>query len=144
MELPIFIDGKRTGTLSLSQQGRFWRAEAQLGDLGRVARLSVYGRGGSVYLGIPEPDGRGAMRLSRTLRTLPEGAEYCAEREAGGMDTWGFVPQKTKAEYCAEREAGGARRETSAKEPEPEPPRAPKAEKTARHVVWMGGRPYYF
>ena len=50
MELPIFIDGKRTGTLSLSQQGRFWRAEAQLGDLGRVARLSVYGRGGSVYL----------------------------------------------------------------------------------------------
>ena len=123
MELPIFIDGKRTGTLSLSQQGRFWRAEAQLGDLGRVARLSVYGRGGSVYLGIPEPDGRGAMRLSRTLRALPEGAEYCAEREAGG-----------------------ARRETSAKEPEPEPepPRAPKAEKTARHVVWMGGRPYYF
>ena len=123
MELPIFIDGKRTGTLSLSQQGRFWRAEAQLGDLGRVARLSVYGRGGSVYLGIPEPDGRGAMRLSRTLRTLPEGAEYCAEREAGG-----------------------ARRETSAKEPEPEPEPtgAPKAEKTARHVVWMGGRPYYF
>lgn len=112
MELPILIDGTRRGTLTLTRAGRFWSAEARLDDLGRVARLSVYGREGSVYLGIPEPDGHGGMQLTRTLRSLPEAASYCAERD----------------------------REEKA--PENVTPRQPAT--TPRHVVWMGGRPYYF
>lgn len=112
MELPILIEGTRRGTLMLTRAGRFWRAEALLDDIGRVARLSVYGSGGSVYLGIPEPDGRGRMQLTRTLRSLPEAASYCAERD------------------------------TEKKAPEKAPPEQPVS--APRHVVWMGGRPYYF
>ncbi len=114
MELPILIDGTRRGTLALTRAGRFWRAEARLDDIGRVARLSVYGNGSSVYLGIPEPDGHGMMQLARTLRSLPEAASYCAEPD---MDIGNKAPQNTPPE---------------------QPVSAP------RHVVWMGGRPYYF
>ncbi len=112
--LPVYINGERVGELTAAPQGRFWRVRLRMEDIGRVARLSVYGGGRSAYLGIPEPDGRGAMTLERTVRTWPEGAEYCAEREA---------------------------------EPEPEKPpeRAEvRPEKPPRHVVWMGGRAYYF
>ncbi len=112
--LPVYIDGKCVGQLALTPQGRVWRAQLRMQDIARVARLSLYGRSGCVYLGIPEPDGRGGMTLERTLRALPEGVQYCAEREAERQ-----MEQKPE-------EAG------------------PPPEKPPRHVVWMGGRPYYF
>lgn len=113
MQLPVYINAERVGDVTVAPQGRVWRARVHMADVGRVVRLALYGRGGSAYLGIPEPDGRGGMSLERVLRTLPEGAEYAAERENSSP------PEK--------------------------PPDAP-AQKTAapRHVVWMGGRPYYF
>lgn len=113
MELPVYQNGERVGEAELVQQGQLWRARVQMADIGRVTRLSLYGRGESVYLGIPEPDGRGGMALERTLRAVPEGAEYAAERE---------------------------------RMPEPETRSIASPEKTAapRHVVWLGGRAYYF
>ncbi len=112
--LPVYISGERVGELTAAPQGRFWRVRLRMKDIGRVARLAVYGGGRSVYLGIPEPDGCGYMTLERTLRALPERAEYCAERET-----------EAKPEKPPERD------ET-------------QAEKAPRHVVWMGGRAYYF
>jgi len=78
MQLPIYIDGEQVGCLRLSRQGNQVRAEARLKDMGRVLRLSVYGRE-TLYLGIPEPR-EGGMQLCRMLRRMPEGARYCAER----------------------------------------------------------------
>lgn len=113
MQLPVYINAARVGDVTVTPQGRAWRAQVQMADVGRVVRLALYGRGGGVYLGIPEPDGRGGMSLTRVLRTLPEGAEYAAERDNASP------PEK--------------------------PPDAPEQKSAApRHVVWMGGRPYYF
>lgn len=111
MQLPVYISSERAGEVTVTPQGRVWRARVQMADIGRVVRLSLYGRGGSVYLGIPEPDGRGGMSLERVLRTLPEGAEYAAENA--------LPPEK---------QTSGSAKKTDA----------------PRHVVWMGGRAYYF
>lgn len=78
MQLPIIIEGEQAGVLGLCRQGRGFRAEVKMKDIGRVARLSVYGKG-SVYLGIPEPR-EGVMTLSKTLPALPPEPRYCAER----------------------------------------------------------------
>lgn len=111
MQLPVFINAARVGEVTVAPQGRVWRAQVQMADVGRVVRLTLYGRGGGVYLGIPEPDGRGGMSLTRVLRALPEGAEYAAE---------------------------------NASPPEKQPDAPEMTTAAPRHVVWMGGRPYYF
>ena len=93
MLLPIYIDGNQEGTLTVERQGALTVMRADMRDVGRVVRLSVYGEK-SGYLGVPEPqDGR--LRLTR-----------------------GVQPSV------------------------PEPPKEGPGEK--RHVLWMGGKPYYF
>lgn len=116
MQLPIYIDGERVGNLTLRRQGNQIRAEARLRDMGRVLRLSIYGRD-AVYLGIPEPRD-GGMYLCRMLRRVPEGARYCAERP---------MEEETKK---------------PAPEKEPEPAATPVQRRL--HVVWRGGKPHYF
>ena len=82
MELPIYIDGKQAGTLTVRRDGDGALVEAVLGDVGRVVRLTVYGDG-AYYLGIPVPEG-GGMRLTRRLgpgelRRFPAEPAYAAE-----------------------------------------------------------------
>ena len=105
MEIPIYLEGREEGTLTLERQGEVMSLTAELRDVGRVVRLYVYGDR-TFYLGIPEPDGSGRLRLHKRLA--------CTRR-------CGF-PQKP--EYAAEKPA--ERREKQG------------------HVLWHGGRPYYF
>ena len=119
MLLPIYIDGNQEGTLTVERQGALTVMRADMRDVGRVVRLSVYGEK-SGYLGVPEPqDGR--LRLTRRFTNLdmlrfPQRIEYAAERPLPGRN-----PPPPSAN---------------------EKPREEPGEK--RHVLWMGGKPYYF
>ena len=122
MELPIYIDGQQEGTLTWEQQGAATVMRADMRDVGRLVRLTVYGEKEG-YLGVPEPQ-NGRLRLTR--RFSP-------------MDMRRF-PQRP--EYAGERPRGAA-----AATPRPAPADAPPAangDAPRRHVLWMGGRPYFF
>ena len=123
MEIPILIDGAEAGTLTLTQEGSGWTAQAKLRDIGRVARLTLYGAGGSVYLGIPVPE-NGAMTLTKRLPALNFLPEYCAETQ-----------RRTEESPPAPRQ------ETPTPEPVTE---TADAERGVKCRVWLGGRPYYF
>ena len=116
MEIPIYIDGKQEGVLTAERQGAMTVMRAELRDVGRVVRLTVFGEK-SGYLGVPEPkDGR--LYLTRRLspadmRAFPRKPEYAAERPLNRE-------QSGKDEQTQEETAD------------------------ARRVLWMGGKPHYF
>ena len=117
MLLPIYVDGIEEGTLTVERQGAVTVMRADLRDVGRVVRLSVYGEKAG-YLGVPAPE-QGRLRLTRRFTNL---------------DMLRF-PQRI--EYAADRPADGR--------PAPPPPeKTPKETPARRHVLWMGGKPYYF
>ena len=123
MELPVYIDGKREGTLTMERQGAATVIRADIRDVGRVVRLRLYGDGEG-YLGIPVPEnGRQVLTKRLTaleMRRLPSSPTYAAES-----------PMRGEARRAA-----------------PEPSRRPEHGETAperkTHVVWRGGKPYYF
>ena len=86
MELPIYIDGKRTGTVTLTEREDGASVSASLEDPGRVVRLYLFGET-TAYLGVPEP-AAGMLRLERRLSAadralLPKRPAYAAEGPAG-------------------------------------------------------------
>ncbi len=120
MQLPIYIDGTEEGVLTVERQGAVTVMRADMRDVGRVVRLRLYGDGEG-YLGVPAPEG-GRLRLTRRLtpldmRRLPQRPQYAAERPVSTAARPDQMPL------------------------EPEKPTPPE---TARHVVWLGGRPYFF
>ena len=117
MDIPIYIDGKKQGILTIEREGPVTVMTADMADVGRVVRLTVYGER-SGYLGVPEPV-EGRLRLTRRLspaqmRSFPRTPEYAAEGPMEG--------QKTP----------------------PQAPSAPKEAEQGEHVLWMGGKPHYF
>ncbi len=118
MELPVYIDGKREGALTVERRGTVTAMTVQVRDVGRVVRLSVYGEKAG-YLGIPEPAGGGMLRLEKQFTPMqmlqfPQRMEYAADRP---------LDRRAPAEKPAETpEKGGEK----------------------RHVLWMGGKPYFF
>ena len=117
MELPIYIDGKQEGVLTVESQGPATVMRADMRDVGRVVRLCLYGEK-TGYLGVPEPSG-GRLRLMRRftptdMKRFPQNPEYAAERP---------VEKKAQSPGQAQQPAEDA----------------PK-----RHVLWMGGKPYFF
>ncbi len=122
MQIPIYIDGKKQGALTIGCQGAATVMTADMADVGRVVRLTVYGEGKAGYLGVPEP-AEGRLRLTKRLspaqmRCFPQTPEYAAERP--------------RAEV---RPALPAHKSGEEKSPEEEP---------GEHVLWMGGKPHYF
>ncbi len=118
MQIPIYIDGKKEGALTVEREGPVTVMRGELRDVGRVVRLTVYGERAG-YLGVPEP-AEGRLRITRRLSPMemnrfPQHPEYAAE---GPLDR--PAPQ------------------TKRREPEE------AAEPARRHVLWMGGKPYYF
>jgi len=114
MEIPIYIDGERTGTVSVTEEDGLTRLDARLRDPGRVVRLRIFGAREEWYLGVPEPEGE-ELRLLRRLsparmRGFPENPLYAAESRRGKGSAGETVP----------------------------PP------KDGKRVVWLGGRPHYF
>ncbi|MCD7844307.1 MAG: hypothetical protein LUG57_00300 [Oscillospiraceae bacterium] len=65
MEIPIYIDGQREGTVSISHEGSVTVLDAALRDVGRVVRLRLFGDGEG-YLGVPEPK-EGRLRLTKRV-----------------------------------------------------------------------------
>ena len=122
MHIPIYIDGRQEGTLAVERQGPVTVMTADMSDVGRVVRLTVYGGGKAGYLGVPAPaDGR--LKLTRRLspnqmRAFPQEPEYAAER-----------PREAK------------KTTSPAMLPAPE---TPEGEGQEGHVLWMGGKPHYF
>lgn len=117
MQIPIYIDGNEEGTLTVQRQGAVTVMKADMRDVGRVVRLSVYGEKCG-YLGVPEPEG-GRLRLTRRISPLdmarfPQSPRYAAEK-----------PMDGKKQAPAPK-----------KNPEPQPQK--------HHVLWMGGKPYFF
>ena len=117
MQIPVYIDGKQEGTLTIEHEDAATVMDARLRDVGRVVRLTVFGDGEG-YLGIPEPEEAGQLRLVRRL-------------SANDMRAFPTAP-----EYAADR------RLTAGKKLDPAP--KPQPEKSGRHVIWHGGKPYYF
>ena len=116
MQIPIYIDGNQEGTLTLERQGAATVMRADMRDVGRVVRLSVYGEKCG-YLGVPEPEG-GRLRLTRRFSPMdmtrfPQSPQYAAEKPMDGR----------KSPPPPKKDVG---------DPEPK-----------RHVLWMGGKPYY-
>lgn len=82
MELPVYIDGDRSGVLTVTETSDGALVSARLRDPGRVVRLTVYGEG-EMYLGIPEP-ADGMLLMEKRLdagqaRLLPRNPAYAAE-----------------------------------------------------------------
>ena len=83
MEIPIWIEGKREGTLAIEREGSVTLLTARLRDVGRVVRLSVFGEK-EFYLGVPEPQ-RGELLLKKRLTgnaasSFPVNPSYCADK----------------------------------------------------------------
>ncbi len=121
MVLPIYIDGKQEGELTVCRQGAVTVMQADMRDVGRVVRLTVYGERAG-YLGVPEPE-EGRLRLTRRFSPMemarfPQHPQYAAEKP---------MPGKKQHEERPEKDT-----------------QKPNAQDGGRHVVWMGGKPYYF
>lgn len=84
-EVPIYLHGKRCGSLQEERDGIYTLLHAQCEAAEGLVRLYAFGGGRSAYLGIMEAkEGRLQLcrRLSRHEREqLPQCIEYCAERE---------------------------------------------------------------
>lgn len=86
MDVPIKIDGRETGRLSIRQEGPYTVFEGRSEDPGRLLRLSVYGGGQEGKLGVMMPE-KGTLgirkKLSRAeLRNFPERIDYAGESGA--------------------------------------------------------------
>lgn len=121
MVIPIYIDEKQEGELTIEHRGAATVMRAELRDVGRVVRLSVYGEKGerAGYLGVPAPS-EGKLTLTRRLSPM-EMSRF---------------PQRPK--YAAEQP-----RKPDGKPPE-EKPRGDCPQGVGRRVLWMGGKPYFF
>ncbi len=121
MVLPIYIDGKKEGELTIERQGAATVMRARLRDVGRVVRLNVYGER-TGYLGVPEPDG-GVLRLTKRfspmeMNRFPQRPEYAGDRPV--------------------------ERDRPAEKPQKQTPQGDLPQGIGRHVLWMGGKPYFF
>jgi hypothetical protein len=114
MEVPIYIDGVAEGTVTLVQTGSAWTVAAQLRDVGRVVRLRLYGQEGQSLYLGVPVPEEGTLRLCRRL-SAQEGRA--------------LPPDPV---YAGEKPLSS---------PSPQPV---KPSTTGRHVLWHGGRPYFF
>ncbi len=56
-EYPIYINGEKTGSLTVSKNGIKYLFSATCNNTGELTRLSVYGGGNEGYLGVLTPQG---------------------------------------------------------------------------------------
>ena len=125
MELPVYIDGKEEGVLRVEQKGTYTIMTADLRDVGRVVRLTLYGEHAAGYLGVPEP-ANGRQHLTRRFSPLDMAR----------------MPQEPK--YAADRPL---EKPAALLPPPPEvthKSRPPKPVEPKQHILWMGGKPYFF
>ena len=84
MQIPIYLDGREAGTLTITERGPMTELTAQLDGVSQVVRLTVYGSNGeSFYLGVPEPKEGGLILVRRITPALRRGktGRYTAGEE---------------------------------------------------------------
>lgn len=64
MTLPVYLDGREAGRLSLAGEGLYTRVSADCDAREGLSRLWLHGGGGSLYLGLLAPEA-GRLRLTR-------------------------------------------------------------------------------
>lgn len=85
MDYPVYIDGVRRGTLTVTQEGIRKRFTARCEMLDGIIRLSVYGQGKSACIGVLCPK-NGRLELSKCFTrnemcAFPEKIEYASNAE---------------------------------------------------------------
>ena len=87
MEVPIRLEGRDAGRLTVRQEGAYTVFEGHSEDPGTLVRLSVYGGGREGVLGVMIPGAGGltlTKRLSRSaMADFPETIEYAAPAGEG-------------------------------------------------------------
>ena len=85
MDYPVYVDGVRRGTLTVTQEGLRTRFTASCEMTAKIIRLRVFGEGISAYLGVPCPEGDrmvfSKVYTKNELRTFPQNIEYAADAE---------------------------------------------------------------
>lgn len=97
MQIPIYLDGRESGALTITERGPMTELTARLDGVSRVVRLTVYGENGeSFYLGVPEPKEGGLLLIRRITpaerKRLPDPPSYAAEQPVS-------VPEERKAPH---------------------------------------------
>ena len=130
MDVPIKIDGRETGRLSIRQEGPYTVFEGRSEDPGRLLRLSVYGGGQEGKLGVMMPE-RGTLsirkKLSRSdLRNFPERIDYAGEAGARSVPPPPPKIEESTAPPAAPPEPVPRQEPRTAEEvPSPPPPEKP-------------------
>lgn len=85
MDYPIYINGAKCGSLTVTQEKLHLVFYAECDLMPQLIRLKVFGGGKSAYLGVMEPKGDKLILLRRksreALREFPCPIEYAADRE---------------------------------------------------------------
>ncbi len=110
VDVPIRIDGREAGRLSVARDGLYTVFEAALPGRGELVRLWVHGAGRSAYLGVMQP-GSGGLRLRRRLSRaelcgFPEPIEYASDLEGEETEKPAGTPPVPETEPDPEPEEG--------------------------------------
>lgn len=85
MEYPLYINGTKHGTLTVTQEKLHLAFCAECDYTPQLVRLRVFGGGKSGYLGVMEPKGDKLVLLRRKsraeLKDFPQPIEYAADAE---------------------------------------------------------------
>ena len=117
MTIPILVDGKKCGEVTSRREGAYTLFEARCAVLPGLHRLYAFGEeGGSVYLGVLQPEG-GELRLRRrfsraAMRAWPQSLGYAALSEKPLREGHAAAPEKS-APRDAEREEKRPREEAA-------------------------------
>lgn len=87
-QIPMIIDGKTCGQLSLRREGAYMVCSGRARWQGDMLRLWLYGDGGKGYLGVLIPEGNGMASVRKRFSLgdfarLPKPIAYCAPEEQG-------------------------------------------------------------
>ena len=138
MDVPIKIDGRETGRLSIRQEGPYTVFEGRSEDPGRLLRLSVYGAGQEGRLGVMMPE-KGVLsirkKLSRAdLRNFPERIDYAGE--SGARPSPPPPPPKPEAEAAPPPPPTSPSRPEPPAPPEVPPTPPPERPETGGDLLW--------
>ena len=89
MERSIMERGEPIGSLTMTQEGLFWRFDCQIEkDREQLRRIFVVHHSGSAYLGIPDAHGRLTARIPRSHLTDDVTAAIASRHPRGSWSPW--------------------------------------------------------
>ena len=129
MPIPVYINQKEAGTLTLTRDGLYTIIEAEAPGGGGLVRLWAHGDGESAYLGVMEPRDGGLhlrRRLSRReLAAFPNPIAFASDRENDPNNKHKTVDiMQNDGPENADKEAGEAPK--TGERPEEAPEKAPE------------------